>query len=104
MKSLICGIDKAHMRSILNCFCEFRNAQRVGKITVIFLPEDLSEDGDCRSEIGTIQDGHVRIQDCIIVQIIDGRHIHAVIGELRNETAEEFNWRCQRNMVYYTIH
>lgn len=60
-------------------------------ITVTIHPEDVLEDGDCRSFIDKTRDGYFTLQERIRVDIIDEKCRYAVISELRKDMAEGFN-------------
>lgn len=82
-----------------NSFRQFGNGQHVGRITVILHHEDLLEDGDCKRVISWTQDRGFTLQESIVLVIIDGKHQHASIDELREDMGERFNWMRQRSPV-----
>lgn len=59
--------------------------ERVGRITVTLHTDDIPENGDSGSVLNTTDDGQVTIAAGVRVVIIDGHHLHAAIGELRND-------------------
>lgn len=60
----------------------------VGWINETLHPEGSPQDGDCRSLIATTPDGHITLQEGILLVVIDGQHQHGGIGELRKDMAE----------------
>lgn len=93
MENFIRDLDESHRNFALIAFFQLMYDQVVGRLAVKMHQLDVPEDGNVRLLIirQPEENGVLRIQDTIRVTIIDGKHRHSSIHELRDEPNLEYN-------------